>query len=369
MLIGIDVRLWSQTGVGRYIRNLVLNLETLDQRNKYILFAIEEDVEGIRKALGNDNFKIVPTDVRWHTLSEQTKFRRIINRENLDLVHFPYFSLPVFYQGSYVLTVHDLILNHFPTGKASTKNLLYYNLKRRAYLFVIKRAARNAKKIIAVSAATKHEIVDHLGVDGNKVSVIYEGVEGFVISKENASKPKDPYVLYVGNVYPHKNSERMILAFLKADKPRDAKLIFVGKEDFFYDNLKRKVGKLDTKGSIKFYGYVDDVRLASLYKNASALITPSLMEGFGLPVLEAMVNGCLVLCSSIPSLREIAGASAIYFDPMDIHDMSRKIEFALSGSNKEAYVNKGLVRSKNFSWKKMAKETLKVYDSSTSPES
>lgn len=364
MQIGIDARLWNQTGVGRYIRNLISNLQDLDPINDYTIFVMEEDAGAVRKALRSSNFKLVATDVRWHSISEQTKLKKVLERENLDLMHFPYFSLPVFYSKPYVLTVHDLILNHFPTGKASTKNPLHYNLKRRAYLFIIKRSTKKARRIIAVSQATKHEIVDHLGVNKDRVSVIHEGVEESIISGGKKSKVDKPFILYVGNVYPHKNIERAVLAFLKAGKPRDAKFIFVGKDDFFYKNLKQRVEKMNPNGSIQFYEYVDDAKLSTLYKDASALIMPSLMEGFGLPVLEAMANGCLVICSDIPALREVAGEAGVYFNPKNIQDISEKIEFAFSSDSKASLISNGIQRSKDFSWRKMSEQTLRVYKGS-----
>src|SRR3989338_10313492 len=162
MKIGIDCRLWNETGVGRYTRNLVKEIQILDKENEYVLFVLSKDKQQILKQVQNDNFKAVIADIRWHTLWEQLKFPIILNKENLDLMHFPYFSVPIFYNKSYVVTIHDLILHHFPTGQASTLSLPLYNLKLLGYRFVIKTAAKNARKIITVSNATKKEIVSYL---------------------------------------------------------------------------------------------------------------------------------------------------------------------------------------------------------------
>ena len=196
MKIGIDCRLWNETGVGRYIRNLVAQLHILDRVNNYTLFVLTKDYASVVSQMANarplanssagevgrGKWRIVRVDIRWHTLGEQVKLPQILNKENLDLVHFPYFSVPIFYNRPFVVTIHDLIINHFPTGKASTLSFPIYNLKLLGYKFVIAQAAKKAKEIITVSSATKKEIVDHLGVDGEKVVVTYEGVDDKILN-------------------------------------------------------------------------------------------------------------------------------------------------------------------------------------------
>src|ERR1035437_5479404 len=229
MKIGIDARLWNQTGVGRYIRNLVLNLQKIDFKNNYVLFVKSADFENVKSQITNPKWKIVRTDIKWHTASEQIKFASILNKQKLDLVHFPYFSVPVFYNRPFVVTIHDLIINHFPTGKASTLPFPIYKIKLFAYKIIIKKAAQKAKKIITVSNATKEEIVDHLKIKENKVEVIYNGVDKslFDVSKTERTL-KNPYFLYVGNAYPHKNLERLLLAFSEFSKQnRNVKLVLV----------------------------------------------------------------------------------------------------------------------------------------------
>src|SRR5687768_2081128 len=119
MKIGIDARLWNETGVGRYIRNLVWQLGKIDKENEYVLF-VNSGARVQGQEFSHERFKIVETNIRWHTVSEQMQFPRLLENENLDLVHFPYFSVPIYYKGPFVITIHDLIINHFPTGKAST---------------------------------------------------------------------------------------------------------------------------------------------------------------------------------------------------------------------------------------------------------
>src|SRR6266702_2246304 len=222
MRIGIDARLWNETGVGRYIRNLVWQLQILDTKNEYVLF-VSKRLKTEDLGFKNDKWKIITTDIHWHTTEEQIRFPKILEKENLDIVHFPYFSVPIFYNRPFIITIHDLIINHYPTGKASTLPSPIYYFKLMSYKFIIKQAAKKARKIIAVSQATKNEIVQHLGVLEEKIFVTYEGVienskfkvqnvpKGILVTKFQFENQK--YLLYVGNAYPHKNLERLVDAF------------------------------------------------------------------------------------------------------------------------------------------------------------
>lgn len=359
MRIGIDARLWNQTGVGRYIRNLVYNLEEIDKENSYVLFARDEDKVKIRSS----NFKTVSVSIRWHSVSEQLKFKKIINKENVDLVHFPYYSVPIFYKKPFVVTIHDLIPLHFQTGKASTLPFPLYKLKFLAYKFVVSQAAKNSKKIIAPSNFSKDEIVKLLKIDKSKVGVVYEGTDESLMSLDLVDKKE--HFLYIGNAYPHKNLELLLEVF--KDLP-DLKLVLVGKEDFFYKKLKKKAENLNLT-NVKFFGYATDSELSDLYKKAKALIIPSFIEGFGLPALEAMSNKCVVLASDIPTLREICKDSAIYFDPRDKEDLEKKIMDISSSIEINKYIEKGIRRATEFSWEKTAEKTLKIYESCVSLDS
>lgn len=372
MKIGIDARLWSETGVGRYIRNLVYNLAEIDDDNEYVLFVRKKDNDKIKSQISNlknKKWKIVEADIRWHTIDEQFKLPQILNQENLDLVHFPYFSVPVNYTRPFVITIHDLILNHFPTGKASTLPTYLYQLKRLGYRYVIAKAVSRAKKIIVPLNAVKDDLVKTLGVTPKKIVVTYEGFDEKIIGENKQSEDYTKYFLYVGNAYPHKNIDRLIKAFsvFRKEKNEDVKLLLIGKDDYFYKKLHEKITKENYSGII-IRNNVSDKELANYYKNAIALVSPSLMEGFGLPVLEAMASSCLVLASDIPSFREVCNTSAVYFNPYSVGDINEKMQYAyeLDKLAKEEYIKRGLNRARDFSWKRMAQETLKVYESSIS---
>ena len=372
MRIGIDVRLQNESGVGRYIRNLVKWLKKIDKKNEYTLFS---------------------PNLRWHSLKEQILLPGVLEKENFDLVHFPYFSVPFFYKKPFIVTIHDLTINHFSTGKASTLPFPIYLLKHAGYRFILGQTIKRAKKIIVPSKTTKKEILDHFKADPEKIAVIYEGVDKkfkvqsskFKVQTQKLKllRPKQ-YFLYVGNAYPHKNLEKLLRAFLRLKvqprtrtssvqgrgsrfkaKTKNLKLVLVGKSDYFYRRLRTTVSKMEIRNEVVFYGQADDKELSWLYQNAIALILPSLMEGFGLTALEAMACGCLVLASDIPALREVCGEAAIYFDPYNVQEMEGKMEDVLTHDDKEQYqrrIREGKERAKMFSWKKMAEETLKVYE-------
>lgn len=186
-------------------------------------------------------------------------------------------------------------------------------------------------------------------------------------------KLPEKYFLYVGNAYPHKNLERLLKAVssmkykqsFSSNQVESIKYVFVGGEDYFYKKLKEKVREMDLDNDVIFYGSATREELNLLYKNAIALLFPSLMEGFGLPAVEAMANGCLVLCSDIPVFHEILGNGAVYFNPFNAKDMADKISDVLDNPQKyENLKTQGLELVKKYSWQKLAEETLEIYKNS-----
>ena len=374
MKIGIDCRLWGQAGVGRYVRNLVFNLLKIDESNVYVLFIRREEVEIVQNQIAkfkiqNSKFKIIPVKIPWHSIKEQLLFSKLIDKEKVDLMHFPYFSVPLFYNKPFVVTIHDLIYHHFVSGEASTLPLWLYGFKMISYRLIIKHAAGSARKIIAVSQFTKRDIMNNLGIKEEKIEVISEAADDFnrLSVQSFQGVPLQDYFLYVGNVYRHKNPGALIEAFkiLHKENPK-LKLVFVGKEDFFYKNLKKKFSKLINQKSIIFKDNISDQELASLYKNAICLVRPSLMEGFSLPPLEAMSAKGIVLASDIPVHREIFDDAVIYFDTYKIDDLISKMKFLLNieREEKNKIIKKGIEKTKEYSWRITAEQTLKVYESS-----
>lgn len=367
--IGIDARLWNVTGIGRYIRNLVFNLLQIDEKNSYVLFVKSSEENEIKDQItklkiNNPKIKIVTTDIKWHSINEQIKFPKIIEKENLDLMHFTYQqSVPIFYKRPFVITIHDLIKHHYITGRSSSNPYWLLGFKMLAYKTLISIGAKKAKKIIAVSNATKNEIYDHLPVDKRNVEVIYEAADDFKINNIEKNKFGE-YFLYVGNVFQHKNAENLIKAFNKINTTKKMKLIFVGKSDEFQRKIKKNNSNLVKSGDLVFIEDANDELLASLYKHSISLIRPSLMEGFSLAPLEALQNETLALVSDIPAHKEILKECAIYFNPNDYIDIANKMLYVLNldKRKRELKIADGKKLSKEYSWEKTANLTLNIYE-------
>lgn len=381
MKIGIDCRFWSQTGVGRYTKNLVYELAKIDKNNEYVLFVRPEDLGEVKSSIVNRHpfdrtqddpeqsrmgqWSIVKANIRWHSIAEQILFSRVLNKYKLDLVHFPYFSHPIFYNKPFVVTIHDLIINHFPTGKASTLPSSVYLFKLLAYQRVLSHAVRRSKKIIVPLEFVKNDLIRTLNVPRGKIEVTPEGFDPQIKeSKLDAIRYTLPakYFLYVGNAYPHKNLVKLIEGFYKA-KVKDTNLIFVGKDDYFYKQLEK-----EKFPNLIFLHNVSDSELYHLYSNSNAAVSASLMEGFGLLPLEAFGCGTIAVISNIPAFKEVCDENAIYFNPQDADDIAKKLiqVSKLSKPEREKIIEKGKEIVKKFSWNKMAKQTLDIYSSAVS---
>lgn len=368
MKIGIDARLYGieDRGIGRYTEKLINYLEKIDFENEYFIFLRQKGFNNYQPQ--NKNFHKVLADFLPYSLKEQIIFPCLLKKYKLDLVHFTHFNVLIFYRQPFVATIHDLIISKFPESRRrSTKlPLLLYYLKLFFYNLVLKNALKKSKKIIAVSEATKKDIIELFRVDANKISVIYEGVD--LIKGDGQRLIYDPYALYVGAAYPHKNLERLIIAFKKFTENKEyligkkLKLVLVGKNDYFYQRLRNLIGKLDLIDNVVLTGEVSDQELANYYQHALFFIFPSLTEGFGLPAIEALNYGLPVAASSVSSLPEVLGEAAYYFDPHNIDEITQAIAImATDDKLRNQLKEKAATQVKKFSWQKMAEEILKIY--------
>lgn len=372
MRIGIDGRFFGikQKGLGRYTQKLIENLEkvSLGDGNEYFVFLKKENFEEYEPK--NPRFKKVLADYHWYTFAEQFFFPWKLYGYDLDLVHFPHFNVPILYGKEFVVTIHDLTLLHFPTVRNSTLHPIFYRLKFLAYRLAIWSAIRRAKEVIAISQFTKNDIIKEYGKGvGRKINVIYEACEDFCmfgieetgdfLEKYGIIKP---YLIYVGNAYPHKNLERMVLAFEEFQKSgNDFQLILVGKEDYFYQRLRKFIGEKKIENII-FLSDISDYHLDILLHLAQAFVFPSLYEGFGLPPLEAMAKGVPAISSDHPCMREVLGDSAYFFDGESVYAITEAMKKIIADSDlRKDLVRKGYDRVRLYSWKKMAEETLKIY--------
>ncbi len=377
MKIGIDARFFGPIGkgLGRYTERLIENLEKIDKKNEYIVFLRKEAWDLYKPQ--NSNFKKALADYRWYSWEEQVKMPGLIKKYKIDLMHFPHFNIPVLYHKKFVVTIHDLILFRFPTRRATTLSPLFYSIKYWVYKKVIKSAAKRAEKIITVSNCTKKDIVKLLGAAPEKIEVTYEACDGveagqLKMPEKNSLEKygiKKPYLLYVGNAYPHKNLESLIEVFKKlvTDKNFEYQLILVGKEDYFYKRIKKELPEFHYSNDsetqpIIFFGFASEETLADLYRNASLYVFPSHLEGFGLPPLEAMSYGLPVAASGSSCLPEILDDAAIYFDPDSEEEMTNAILQGLNNQKlRENLILKGYKQVKKYSWESCAKKTLEIY--------
>lgn len=376
----------KHTGSGRYIKNLIIGLLKTDKNNQYVLFVDQKQQEEVKKDLQAlrlpiNKAKLVALNIPHYSLKEQLLFPIKLYREQLDLVHFPQFNLPVFYFGKFVVTIHDLIKHFFRGTDNTTRSPWLYWLKYLGYQLVFGLAVKRAQKIIAPSYFVKNELVRKYGLNSNKIAVTYEGVDQALISRKLKIKNKThvlskyrinkPYLLYVGNVYPHKNVESLIEAVKLvnngqrsvADSWSLITLVIVCARSVFWERLKKKIREQRAEEYINLVGFVPDEELAEIYHQAEAFIFPTLSEGFGLPGLEAMAQGLPIAASNIPVLKEVYKDAAFYFDPYNSKDMAEKIKKLLTDKKlQERLKKRGLGLIKNYSWQKMATETLLVYN-------
>lgn len=375
MRIGIDARFFgtSGKGLGRYTQKLVEELEHIDHNNQYYIFLNKHNFDEYQPK--NPNFHKVLASIPWYSWQEQIIFPNILKKYKLDLVHFLHFNVPILYRKPYVVTIHDLILLEYPTRKASRLNSLMYTIKNLAYRLVIMNAIHTAQKVIAISKYTKKSIQKHFHIQDNKMAMIYEGVdlERFnpLNSKEFDFKKfklqKDKYILYVGNVYPHKNIDRLIDVFAaikqKQNIDADLKLVLVGKKDYFFENIISQVKTLNLEKSVVFPGYVADEELISLYENTLFYVFPSLYEGFGLPPLEAIALGTPIVISNATCLPEIFGEHIEYFDPKSKDDMEEVLySFIIDKEKRELQKTYHQIILNKYSWSDMAEKTKKLYN-------
>lgn len=368
MRIGIDARFFGaeDKGLGRYSQKLIENLERTDGNSsrQYFVFLRKKNFEKYQPQ--KSNFQKVLADYPWYSWSEQFLFPWKLYSYQLDLVHFCHFNVPIFYWKKIVVTIHDLILFHYPTVKNTTLNKAFYFFKLLGYRIVINWAVFWAKNILAVSEFTKKDILKNFKKAQGKIITTQEGCDLPTINKDFSDFKKyaiiKPYILYVGNAYPHKNLKRLCLVFQKIrNQYPTLNLVLVGGRDFFYQRLEKKAQEERWQGII-FAGFIQEKDLGKIYQAGEIFVMPSLYEGVGLPPLEALACGTPVVSSSRASLPEFLNKGAEYFDPENEIEMEEKILKVLKDEKlKNKLVKNGQEQLKSFSWKKMAEETLEVY--------
>lgn len=359
MRIVIDGRMLGWTGIGRYTKNLLTELEKLDRRNEYLVLVQSKDWQGYRPKA--KNFQKHRADIEPYGVANQTRLPALIKKLKPDLVHFTHFTVPLTYKDPFVVTVHDLTLVDYRNVRGGTLKSLAYSGKQVAMKKVLTHALKQARAVITPSQFVAGELRRRFRVDSSRLAITYEAAEK--LAGRPAKALKTPFIFYLGNYYPHKNISLLLEAFKEVliNHP-DLQLVLAGQADYFQEQIKKLARRLKVERSVLFPGPVSDSQLLALYKNAELFVFPSLSEGFGLPPLEAMAQGTPVLSSDATSLPEILGDAALYFDPQNAEDLAAKLDALLNSPDElKRLRHLGPKQAAKYSWTKMAEETLAVY--------
>jgi len=365
-LVGIDARKLKDFGIGSYIRNL---LESVGKRPesfeyRFRVYVRKADLEDLPDLPAH--FEVAHDESPGYSLAELTRFAWKLFRDRLDLFHATHYVLPPLYKTRAVVTIHDIIHLLYPQFLPSRAAHFYARA-------MIRRALKRADRIITVSYNTKRDLADYFGIPGSRTEVIYNGVSGrFRPDIPEAERRRaagkyglaSPYLLFLGGEKPHKNVQNVVRAFGEARRKHGLphSLVLAGPLPHNPARLDALVAALELTGSVARPGIVEEEDLPGLYAGASAFLYPTLYEGFGLPVVEAMACGTPVLTSSTSALQEIAGGYAYLVDPMDVDAIATGIALLATDEKvRSDFIELGKKRALDFSWDKAAERTLEVY--------
>lgn len=372
MRIGLEITAAVQQGggIGRYVREMLCALSNIDQSNQYSLFYASNNKSNHAMLDLPDNFRVrhLPMNDIWLARIWQ-RIRLPLPVELItgfiDIYHSPDFTLPPTLSGiPTLLTVHDLSFLRDPESAAP---------RLRGYLEVaVKRSVRLATHILADSQSTKDDLIELYLTPEDKITVLYAGVSSAfrpILDSSQLMKVRkrynlgdQPFVLSVGTLQPRKNHIALIKAFELALRDSDYNLVLAGGQGWSYEEVHDLVRLRGLQHRVLFAGFVADEDLSALYSSADVMAFPSLYEGFGLPVLEAMACGVPVLASNVSCLPEVAGGAALFVDPRDVEAMSAAMLKLLSNVDlRETLRKKGFERVEQFSWQSSAVNLLRVY--------
>jgi glycosyltransferase involved in cell wall biosynthesis len=387
MRIGVDACCWSnRRGFGRFTRELLEAIVARDQTNEYLFFVDQETAANdglpgtVKKVIASTQFSpmTAASAEGRRSLRDLWALSHQVLRHDVDLFFFPavYSYFPILNRAKIIVTLHDVIADHHPDLVfPSTKLKLFWKLKQNL-------AIRQADVILTVSAYSKQQIVEYFGLPESRIKVISEAARPvFKVLPKSAEMTRTllryglegcpRFLLYVGGISPHKNLKTLVSAYhLLAfeESLADVKLVLVGdyQNDSFYSDypaLKERVEQLGLSERVIFTGYIEDQDLAYLYNAASALVLPSLEEGFGLPAIEAMACATPVIASNRGSLPEILGDAGQFFDPLEPRGISEVLRQVLGDEPlRKRMVATGLARAHEFMWDKAAKDVLTIFD-------
>ncbi len=375
--IGIDAR-WifpEITGIGSYTQELITHLAAVDPKNEYVLFfqheSVRERTYAYAKLDNTSRFRAVIFPHGPFSCRGQLAMPGLLKKAQLDVFHSTNFMIPLVAfprnrQGcpACVITIHDLIPLLFPEHTPRALKTRFHAV----YRAIMKEVGRRADAIITVSESSRRDIIQNMGIAlerQERVVAIYEGAADRYAPTESRTDSSAHTILYVGRMDPYKNVSALVRAFAQVRKLAnvDVRLQLIGPRDDRYPEVQRLIEQEKLQPYIDWPGYVSGENLLEAYRRASVFVLPSLYEGFGLPVLEAMACGTPVICSNRASLPEVAGDAALLFDPDNEGALVQALLSVLTDSDvRHALRTKGLRRAAQFSWSETARQTVAVYE-------
>jgi glycosyltransferase involved in cell wall biosynthesis len=359
--IVIDARI-RRSSTGRYVDRLVEHLQVMDSVNRYTVLTQTDDPW----QPSAPNFSKVVAPYAQFSLNplDQIKFARQLYQLKADLVHFPMNQQPLFYFRPVVTSVMDLTMLRF-TRPGKTPVPIFW-IRMAAYRFLFWYSVKKSRALITITEWVKKDLIAHYPFARDNVTVTYCASEPpLEVAGKQPNNVAKPFIMHVGSPFPHKNIERLIQAFeiLYTSRP-ELKLVLAGKREHYFEQLEKYVANSPIRENIIFTGFIPDEELKWLYENAECYVLPSLSEGFGLPGLEAMAHNCPVVSSNATCLPEVYQDAAVYFDPISPEDIAAKITEVLDHPTLANELKvKGQELLKKYSWRKMAEETLAIYNS------
>jgi len=356
--IVIDAR-DSGSSTGRYVDKLIEYLNKLSPKYKVTVLTRKKRVDYFEKVA--PKFKVVTSRVKFFSFAEQTTLLKQIKRLNPDLVFFPAAQQPIFLRGKIVTNINDLTAVRFSNP---SKNRYIFWVKQRIYSWGNKIVGRKSTLLTTISEFVKDDFARFAKINSRKITVTHLAADKITDKAEPIEELQDKqFIMYVGRPFPHKNLDRLIDAFEKLRQTHPhLRLVLAGKKDTLYKQHEKTVQTRGIKNVI-FTGFVSEGQLRWLYENTAAYVFPSLSEGFGLPGLEAMIQGAPVVSSNATCLPEVYQDAALYFDPLDVDDMAEKIEQMITNKKlQQKYIAKGTQVVKQYSWERTARQTLDVFN-------
>jgi glycosyltransferase involved in cell wall biosynthesis len=365
--IGLDARKLQDFGIGTYVRNLIRALAEIDTGGlalRYSLLVRPEDREQLADLPAN--FELVVASAPVYSVRELVTLSWQLWRQRLDLYHATHYVLPAAVMPRVVVTIHDIIHLLYPEFLPS--RLAFFYARR-----MIHHSLTRGDRIIAVSQNTRADLMQQFAIDGRKIEVIYNGVEDVFrrrLPDEEIERwlrslgISRPYLLFVGNPKPHKNLDTVVQAYARARQlaPFDAPLVCVGSRAGSEFKIRQRAEHLGLGDQVRLLGHVAQEALPAIYQGATLFLYPTLYEGFGLPVIEAMASGVAVITSNTSALKEIAQGYAHLVDPLDIPAMAKAIAQCMADADhRGALARLGLRRAQDVCWERTARQTLGVY--------